>query len=479
MPISIQQFARKVGFGAAPGGQADAVDDWIDAQLAMSRDWRAYPTIYGASEPSLTAWPEGLGLSLDDRIARLRRRRKAKDDIDARKLPDPERMVLQERNWAANSIERLDQTLFLQTAVLGDDQLRLRLAHFWLNHFTVGNKETTGELIGDYWVSLYDQLDGSFADLLYRATTHPAMLTYLDNIYNIGTSSPKARGCTQADCIIGINDNLGRELLELHTVSPKRGYTEQDIHEAARVLAGWGNVFDLPFHTKPKDWSQPWEPFHAEPGAKSVLGWTIAEGKSGLRQLTDHLAEDPATILHLSAKLARHFLGGEPDPAEIGQIAAVWRDTSGHLPAIHRTVLRLAARTTRRRFQWPLTWAVTVMRLSGGHLVMGTEDIGRSPQDDVERDAGRLMDELGNSFWSERQPNGFSEDKADWLSTEHMDRRMRFADLVARHAKGVRPVDAILADQDFAPRTIDLCARGRTETQRFILLMCSPEMMET
>ena len=95
-------------------------------------------------------------------------------------------------------------------------------------------------MVVDYWKNaIYSFLDRSFSDLLYSATTHPAMLSYLDNIYNIGENSPKGKQCTSSDCVVGLNDNLGRELMELHTVSPARGYTETDIHEAAKVLTGW------------------------------------------------------------------------------------------------------------------------------------------------------------------------------------------------------------------------------------------------
>lgn len=471
--------SRKVGFGFRPGDPVPlSADEWLEEQLGLRAGWPCLRSD-AAGAKGLGPWPDAPDLSLAGRVQRLRTLRTHADAIDARALPDAERAILRERNRAENTVTDLDQLLFLQAAVYGQDQIRLRLAQFWLNHFTVGQKETTGELIGDYWKSaIYDRLDGRFGDLLHAATTHPAMVTYLDNIYNIGTRSPKAAQCTGADCVVGINDNLGRELLELHSLSPARGYTEADIHEAARVLAGWGNIFDRPFHTEPDDYSQPWEAFHAEAGDKVVLGWPIPSGRGGLRVLTDHLAGDAATIRHLSRKLAVHFIGSGATDADLRAIEAVWHGTKGALPAIHRTVLRLAMASDARRFHWPLTWAVQVLRLSGGHLLESVEDLNQPEKGSVQREAAKLMQELGNSFWSERQPNGFSDTKADWVSTEHMDRRVRFAGLVHDHAEGRLPVDAILAANGFSRTTAALLDRGRDERQRFLLLMCSPEMME-
>jgi uncharacterized protein (DUF1800 family) len=476
---SIHQAARKIGFGFRSDDRASKTSDtWIEEQLSLEPNWLVLKSNNDEAR-ELVHWPNEPDLSLGARVNRLRLRRSVKEEIDAKKLSDSERDVLLEKNWDENSVSPMDQLLFLQAAIYSADQVKLRLSHFWLNHFTVGDKETTSELIGDYWKNaIYNNMNGSFNEMLYHATSHPAMLTYLDNIYNIGPNSEKAAECRAKDCVVGINDNLGRELLELHTVSARHGYTEADIHEAAKVLTGWGNIIDRPFNQEPEDYSQPWEGYHAEPGTKTVLGKVIPSGSDGLRVLTDYLADDLSTARHLSLKLARHFVGESVSSDDVASIEKVWVSTRGYLPAVHQEVLRLAVASDIRKFHWPLTWAVQVLRISGGDLFEGHEDQKNRDKDAVLRDAGKFMAEIGNSFWSVRQPNGFSDRKADWISTEHMDRRIRFAGLVYDHARGRRSVDELLETLELTIATRELVARGKSDTQRFILLMCSPEMME-
>lgn len=475
----ISQIARKVGFGLRPEDQfSGTLEDWIDLQLNQSANWQILRTNDG-NERDLIAWPTNVDLTLSDRIKMLRKRRANSLAIDKKKFSDGERNVLQEENFHENSIARFDQNLFLQTAVYSSDHVKMRISQFWLNHFTIGDKGGTPELIGDLWKNvIFNRIDGYFSDMLYFATSHPAMLLYLDNIHNIGPNSIKSMDCKGSECVVGLNDNLGRELMELHTVSPARGYTEMDIHEAAKVLCGWGNLFDEKFHKEPKDFNQPWEEYHAEPGEKTVLNQKIPAGKKGLRVLTDVLADDSFTAHHLATKLAHHFIGDSASQSEIASIQEAWLTSNGHLPTVHRAVLKAAALSATRRFHWPLTWAVQVLRISNADLIEGIEDVDKKDKEAVQRSAESIMSELGNSFWTERQPNGYSDSKADWLSTEHLDRRLRFAELVYAHGKNTLPASTIISNNTFSEETIALVNRGKTEKQKFILLMCSPEFME-
>ncbi|MBN9346173.1 MAG: DUF1800 family protein [Devosia sp.] len=170
-----------------------------------------------------------------ERIRRIQVKRRREQEIDALNADEAQRKLLYEENAKATDVHEIAICRFAQTATWGGDHVRQRLTHFWLNHFTVGAKDLTPGVIGDYWDMIYSALDGNFNDLAYRTTTHPAMLMYLDNTTNVGPHSEQARVC---DCGDGLNDNLARELMELHTVTPARGYTEGDIHEAAKVLSG-------------------------------------------------------------------------------------------------------------------------------------------------------------------------------------------------------------------------------------------------
>jgi uncharacterized protein (DUF1800 family) len=477
--ITTAWLARKVGMGLQPGDDPH-VDphDWLNSQLSMPTDRMAIQSIKNRNaEP--VAWPIHLTYSLNDRIERLVRSNFARKAIDLMGLDDAERGRQLEEDRKQNSVAKIDIYRYLHAAMHGQCQIRHRLSHFWLNHFTVGVKETTPQLISDFWDNAIDaNLDGTFENLLYRATTHPAMLTYLDNIYNIGPNSPKARECTSADCVVGLNDNLARELLELHTVSPARGYSENDIHEAAKVLCGWGSIFELPFMNTPVDFSSPYEPYHAEPGGKSVLGYAIPAGPTGLRVLTENLAAETATAAFLSRKLATHFIGERFSAEDFQTIFDAWTQTEGYLPTVHRAVMERAMLSQTTRFHWPVIWFIQLCRMSGARLIKGYEDIDEEFMEPTLRDPERILEEIGNSFWSVRQPDGFSDQRSDWISNEHMDRRIRLASIIQTSGGPTLSTDRMMELYGFSDRTRSLVEQGRSETERFVLLACSPEFME-
>lgn len=477
--MELAWVARKIGLGLRPEDDPNIpVDDWIEAQLTGSFPRLCIESVE-VPNPAVVEWPVELTFDLKTRIERMMSRRRRAEQIDRSDLDPIEYEKQHRENRLAYDMRVEDEYRFANAAIYGADQIKQRLLHFWINHFTVGDQGSAPDLIGDYHDLVYEGLDWSFADLLYRATSHPAMLTYLDNVQNIGWNSRKARGCKASDCVVGINDNLARELMELHSVSPARGYTEDDIHEAAKVLAGWGQVFELEENGPPPDgdWSQPWFVNHAEPGPKKVLGLDIPDGRGGLRVLTDMLAADDFSRRFISRKLAIHFIGDSATEADIAPIEAAWAASGGHLPTVHRAVLRQALASQTKRFHWPLTWMFQVLRMSGADLLRGYADMRKTIMG-VDRDCDHIMNELGNSFWSNRQPNGFSDRTADWISTEHFDRRFRIAGLAHQHGRPKLTAEQIVERHRFGEATIDLVAHGNGPGQKFILFACSPEMME-
>jgi uncharacterized protein (DUF1800 family) len=140
-------------------------------------------------------------------------------------------------------------------------------------------------------------------------------------------------------------------------------------------------------------------------------------------------------------------------------------------------VLARAIAGSAKRFHWPVTWLFQLLRMSGATLVRGYSEIN-APLMGVGRNADELMEELGNSFWSERQPNGFSDRRADWISTEHLDRRIRVANVVFNYAKPQLSAEEIIERNGFGEATRALVAQARIPEEKFMLLACSPEMME-
>ena len=431
-------------------------------------------------------WPKSLQPSLDEKAVRLRihwetvkRERKKEGGYteDARRANDRD-----------NFTYKNDILKFSHHNVYGSDQLRLRLMSFWTNHFTIGSFDSR-EMIGHAMEeAILANFNNSFSTMLYKVTTHPGMLTYLDNHISAGPNSQEVRWAKAKGRQAGLNDNLGRELLELHTVSPSANYTETDIRNAAKVLAGWGidikgnplsslmeqggttNLWDM----YKKNW--------AEPGNKVVLGKTIYQGKDGLKQLTDFLATHEHTVMHLSTKLAEHFVSDVPNKNDVDYIANAWRQSNGNLDQIHTAVIERAIASREPKFQWPMTWLFQVLRLSNASYFMGWNEIYAEGLGKNNMEPMQIFNELGQNFWKERQPNGYSSKKEDWMSGEMFERRMRFADAIWTTDSQIQTTSTIMdrigASQETRKLVESLGGMSkRSKKNQFIALMCSPELM--
>jgi len=479
--MNLARVSRRIGLGTTEEFSSHTnIEGIIKSSLESHVVFKGLPSLHGAIE----MWPSEKEFDLNQRIGRLVKRRTESDAIDKRKLSDQEREIARELNWKKFSVDKIDQYRFFHAGQYATNQVKLRLSYFWLNHFTVGAKEVTPQLISDYWENvMLSGLDGTFSDLLYNAITHPAMLTYLDNIYNIGPNSPKAQKCGSkagaSSCVVGLNDNLGRELLELHTVSPVAGYSEGDITNCAKVLAGWGNIFDKnSWSTKPADFRQPWDNNQSEPGRKLVLGKEIPTGKKGLRVLTDFLASHPDTKRFLSKKIITHFCGEKYAQDHSEQLVDLWTKTNGDLKELHSKVMEMSITSNEKVFLWPTTWCFQVARVTGANIAAGFNEIGEDNMRSHIIDPSRIMSEMGHDFWAERQPNGFSDLKDDWISTEHIDRRIRYAGLLFDFGRPEKDTNYIINQHIKMPALRNKLLSIGNERTRFIATLCSPEMME-
>jgi len=385
------------------------------------------------------------------------------------------------RNRQENLMEDLDALKFAHRNVYGEDQLRLRFSSFWANHFRTANIFDNGNHIGHaIEEAILANINSDFSNMLYKVTTHPSMLIYLDNIYSIGESSSRARQMRANGQQAGLNDNLGRELLELHTVSPSAKYTETDIKNAAKVLAGWSLEHHDPIEKDQREsgTTNTWDMFkesYAEPGNKNVLGKTIYAGKGGLKEMTDFLASHENTVMFISSKLAEHFISDNPRTSDINYIANAWRQSNGNLDQIHSAVIERAILSKEPKFQWPMTWLFQVLRLSNATFIHGWNELWT--YDQMLMDNDKIFVELGQGFWHTRQPNGYSSDKNEWLSGEMFERRIRFADAIFIAGRP-KVLSAEIMDRfDANMSTRKLVASAGSERNKFIALMCSPELM--
>jgi uncharacterized protein (DUF1800 family) len=282
---------------------------------------------------------------------------------------------------------------------------RDRITAFWLNHFTVAERAGFGvqsamsPFLRD---AVRANQNGRFVDLLLAVERAPAMIQYLDQNASVGPNSPFGRRSGR-----GLNENLAREILELHTLTPAGGYTQADVTEFARLMSGWtisrqqeplGLVFRAGSH---------------EPGEKTVLGTRYAEGPDAYEQVLRRLAAHPATLRHVATRLVRHFSADAPPPAAVARIERLLRETEGDLSAAYRALLRLPETwAPHSKLRTPQEYVLAMFRAGGG----------TDPNPLV-----GAMSALGQPMWNAPQPNGWPDVAAGWMGPEPAMQRLDLA----------------------------------------------------
>ncbi len=296
---------------------------------------------------------------------------------------------------------------------------RERLVHFWGNHFATRTKGRQSHACGPAFLdeAIRPYLAGRFADLLKAAVTHPVMLAFLDQTSSVGPNS-KANG----DGRRGLNENLAREVLELHTLGVGAGYSQRDVTEFAELLTGL--TFDLK-----RDTGMVFKSKLAEPGAETVLG--VRYGGKGKAKLSDvyavldDLSVHPATAAHVSRKIAAHFTSDTPDPSLTSAMAATWRDTGGDLTAVYTAMLN-----------HPAAWAGfgAKVKLPREMLASAMRGLGLSGDDIMRTKAGRGRDWLmrplvamGHSYLGPPDPSGFPDEATAWVQPYGLAQRITWA----------------------------------------------------
>jgi len=315
----------------------------------------------------------------------------------------------------AAGLFRKEAADFLSRCIGSDAPFRERLVAFWANHLTVSRRRVIVVPVAGHYVreAIAPHVTGRFADMLLAAVRHPAMLQYLDNAGSFGPDSALGRRSNR-----GLNENLAREVLELHTVTPAAGYTQADVTEFARILTGWS----VQVMREPAGFV--FRPAAHQPGAKTLMGRRYEEGEQAGVEALAWLAEHPATHRHLATKLVRHFVADDPPPAAVDRIFAVLRDTRGDLGAAARALLRL-----------PQAWAPSLSKIrSPQDFVVGTlRAAGVAPETGGDRALGSL-NLLNQPLWSAPAPIGWPDDAANWAVPEQMIRRVEWTYALAGFA---------------------------------------------
>jgi uncharacterized protein (DUF1800 family) len=336
-----------------------------------------------------------------------------------------------------------------------------RLVWFWSNHFCVSaDKGNVRQICGAYEREVIRaNVLGRFSDMLLAAESHPAMLIYLDNARSIGPDS--IAGLRQKR---GLNENLAREILELHTLGVRTVYTQEDVTRFANVITGWTFV---PFRQDPVRGGEfEFNPRMHQPGAQTVIGRSYPDaGMQQGRDVLAALARHPATAKHVAAKLARHFVADEPPPALVERLTKRFLATQGDLKEVTKALVAApeAWEAPRAKLKRPGEWVVGMLRAAG----IAPPDIGPVMQ------AHNL---LGEPLWRPSAPKGFADESAPWL--DGLAQRLDIANQFARRV-GAEADPREVFEQALAPlassETRQAVLRAESRPQALALLFMAPE----
>lgn len=351
-----------------------------------------------------------------------------------------------------------------------------RLVHFWSNHFAVSvDKLLVLGLAGGFEAdAIRPHVLGRFEDLLLAAVRHPAMLLYLDQAQSIGPGSMAAQRASQRQQRPrGLNENLAREILELHTLGVRSGYTQDDVSEFARALTGWtlpsddgGGSGD---GSREAHATFRFVPALHEPGARTVRGRTYADtGEQQAQAILRALATSSATANHLALKLARHFVADDPPPALVQRLAATYSRTGGNLSSLYRELVAAPEAWVpgRAKFKSPWDWALS------GQRALGQQDLPATQ-------AMNLMHQLGQPVWRPGSPAGYADLAATWAAPDALLRRVEVAQRVAVQTSGIdaRRLALQVLPGDVGDATATALARADSADTALALLLVSPEFL--
>ncbi|MGE3244777.1 MAG: DUF1800 family protein [Beijerinckiaceae bacterium] len=456
---------NRFGLGAAPGEAEKLRGDprgWLAAQIVPRQ---TIPAALGAIQPSELTMRQ----IHQARLEGMEQRREM-----ARKLY---KQVFQQ--------EVVDRA---RHAIATDTPFAERMVMFWSNHFTVSR---TRALIGPA-LPAYEReairphIFGRFEDMMKAVYTHVCMVTYLDNAISIGPNSfIGERRQRRNGSATKINENLAREILELHTLGVNGGYTQADIIEFAKVLTGWshgglrpkrrpptgGRGIGAAFRQRqnlPVNGAFEFNPFFHEPGAKTILGKTYREDgmNEGLAVIHD-LARHPSTAKFIATKLVRHFVADDPPADAVEKVAAVFRATGGDLAEVSRAVVGLDP-----------VWREPLAKVKSHYELVISALRAAEAASAQQRDVILPLRELGQLPFNAPSPQGWGDRAQDWIAPEALMRRIEWLRrMAARLPAAINP--ETLLDDAIGPVARDTTRlwmqRAPSSDAAIALVFASPE----
>ena len=375
---------------------------------------------------------------------------------------------LKERAFAA-LLEKRDLHEAITNAVASPLMFTERLALFWGNHFSLGSgNAAAARFAAPAQAGIRQAMFGKFQDLLWSAVMNPAMMLYLNLQQAIGPNSRAGKNTDR-----GLNENLGREILELHTLGVGGGYAQQDVAALSRLLTGWhfdGVTGEVQFLAR-----------RAEPGLKIFLGRAIGGDKPAANDLAEAfamLAKHPSTAHFISTKLVLHFLG--PGLTDISdKVAVTFLETSGNLSACYDVLLQASAKLPPTQLQYRNDFVFLISALRALPLRKGVLDFVELPDGRPKPNPATTgaMSIVRQRLWLAPSPAGWSDDPAYWRSPSVMLARLQLSPRLARLSEVLDPV--VWADQVLGPllrpATREAVALAPNRLQGMGLVLASPE----
>lgn len=452
-------------FGLGGKGSDPAPTDpksWLKSQLTRF-DPRPAPI---AALPSTATLIEKLRDARDDRKERKEDAKQAGSEAMKRErgTPGPFRDL---RDIYTSAVAARTQV-----ALASETPFMERLVHFWSNHFAVSvDKIAVIGFAGSFeFEAIRPHVTGRFSDMLKAVERHPAMLLYLDQAESVGPDSPLAQRAAGRGKARGLNENLAREILELHTLGVRSGYSQEDVTEFARALTGWtvGGLAKQPLLRGPGPGYWFAAPIH-QPGPRTIMGKRYAQsGEAQAQAVLDDLAAHPATARHIATKLARHFAADDPPPALVARLEQAFIASRGDLPTLYRVLIESPESWNGPpKFRTPWEWSLAALRATGVMALPGATAAGAFTQ-------------LGQAIWKPGSPAGFDDTAPSWAGPDALYRRVEVAQRIAQRTAPA--IDARkLATQVFpgalSDATATALARAESGEQALALLLASPEMM--
>ena len=468
--------AQRFGLGEAQIEASVRGDarDWLAGQIGPADVQRS------GSADALPSAADGLRRYAEF-VQQRRQRREAASMLD----PSGNEMRAAEAQFGEHfrQMVQADTRARLTTAALTERPFAERLALFWANHFTVSMAKASARgLVGAFErEAIRPHIAGRFEDLLRAAVTHPGMLRYLDNEQSAGPHSlvvqrmaQRSRRANDAEAprITGLNENLAREVLELHTLGAAAAragaYTQADVSAFAAVLTGWRVPASAYMGDSGSASPTRFEPAWHEPGDKSLLGKRYREGSEALGQVLHDLARHPATAVFIATKLARHFVADEPPPALVERLAQSYRHSDGELAQVYRGLIDA-----------PEAWLPAAAKLkSPEELVLSCTRVLGLGKIAFQRQPDAGIATLGQRVQAAPSPAGWPDKAEEWLGPDAVWKRVEWVTRLADRVGS--QVDArALAQTSLGPLlsagTARQIERAADAPQALALLLLSPE----